>query len=91
VGIRLVSVGLGSSVSASRVIAVVSPDSAPVKRLILEARESGRIIDATCGRKTRGVVVMDSGHVVLSSIQPETLALRFSGKEGIGSGAHESD
>lgn len=63
--------------SQNRLIAVVSPESAPIKRIITEAREAGRLIDATYGRKTRAVLVMDSGHLVLSAIQPETVAGRL--------------
>ena len=67
-------------VSASRVIAIVSPESAPIKRIILDVRDRGQLIDATYGRRTRAVVIMDSGHVILSAIQPETVAGRMSGK-----------
>ena len=81
-GFRLVSVGFGNIVSGDRLIAIVSPDSAPIKRIIQEAREAGRLIDATCGRRTRAVVVMDSGHVVLSAIQSETIANRMEQKSG---------
>ena len=77
---KLVNIGFGNIVSANRVIAIVSPESAPIKRIVQEARESGRLIDATCGRRTRAVVVMDSGHVVLSAIQPETVANRLDTK-----------
>jgi regulator of extracellular matrix RemA (YlzA/DUF370 family) len=73
----LVSVGFGNIVSGSRIIAIVSPDSAPVKRLIQDARERRLLIDASCGRKTRAVLVMDSGHVVLSALQSETVARRL--------------
>ena len=73
----LVSVGVGNIVSGSRIIAVVTPDSAPVKRLIQDARERRLLIDASCGRKTRAVLVMDSGHVVLSALQSETIARRL--------------
>ena len=73
----LVSVGFGNIVSGSRIIAIVSPDSAPVKRLIQDARERRMLIDASCGRKTRAVLVMDSGHVVLSALQSETVARRL--------------
>ena len=68
-------------VSAGRVVAVVSPDSAPVKRLIKEARERGMLIDASYGRSTRAVLIMDSDHVVLSALQPETVANRAAGQE----------
>lgn len=73
----LVSVGFGNIVSGSRIIAVVTPDSAPVKRLIQDARERRLLIDASCGRKTRAVLVMDSGHVVLSALQSETIVRRL--------------
>lgn len=74
---RLISIGHGNILAANRIIAIISPDSAPVKRIIQEARERGTLIDATYGRRTRAVVITDSGHVVLSAIQPETLANRF--------------
>ena len=67
---KLVNVGFGNMVSAARMVAIVSPDSAPVRRLVQDARDAGRAIDATCGRKTRAVIVMDSEHVVLSPLQP---------------------
>ena len=69
--------GFGNMVSASRIITIVSPESAPIKRIIQDSRESGSLIDATYGRRTRAVIVMDSGHVILSAIQPETVANRF--------------
>ncbi len=75
--IRLINIGFGNHVSANRVIAIVSPESAPIKRIIQEARENGVLIDATYGRRTRAVIVADSGHVVLSATQPETVANRF--------------
>ncbi|WP_251446514.1 DUF370 domain-containing protein [Vermiculatibacterium agrestimuris] len=78
---RLVNVGFGSMVSAQRLIAVVGPDSAPIKRMIQEAREAGNLIDATYGRKTKAVLIMDSDHVVLSALQPESVAARMGGKE----------
>ena len=74
---RLVNIGFGNIVSADRLISIVSPESAPIKRIVQEARESGRLIDATCGRRTRAVVIMDSDHVILSAIQPETIANRL--------------
>jgi len=76
-GSRLVNIGFGNIVSADRLIAIVSPESAPIKRIIQEARESGRLIDATCGRRTRAVVITDSDHIILSAIQPETVANRM--------------
>ena len=79
--IRLINIGFGNMVSATRLIAIISPESAPVKRLVQDARESGRLIDATYGRRTRAVIVMDSDHVVLSPVQPETVANRLSSRE----------
>ncbi|MDX2255195.1 MAG: DUF370 domain-containing protein [Pseudanabaenaceae cyanobacterium bins.39] len=75
--IKLINIGFGNIVSANRVVAIVSPESAPIKRIISEARENGKLIDATYGRRTRAVIVTDSSHVVLSAIQPETVANRF--------------
>ena len=74
--LRLINIGFGNMVSADRIIAIVSPDSAPVKRMIQEARDRKRVIDATQGRRTRAVIQTDSDHVVLSAIQPETIAGR---------------
>ena len=79
-GLRLVNIGFGNIVAADRLIAIVSPESAPIRRLIL--------VDGTCGRRTRAVVVMDSGHVVLSAIQPETVANRL---DTPGAGADDAD
>ena len=78
---RLINIGFGNIVAANRIIATVSPDSAPIKRIIQEARDKGILIDATYGRRTRAVVITDSGHVVLSAVQPETVAHRFTSKE----------
>jgi extracellular matrix regulatory protein A len=75
--IKLINIGFGNIVSANRVIAIVSPESAPIKRIITEARDSHQLIDATYGRRTRAVIITDSGHVILSAIQPETVANRF--------------
>ncbi len=75
--IKLINIGFGNIVSANRVISIVSPESAPIKRIITDARERGELIDATYGRRTRAVIITDSGHVVLSAIQPETVANRF--------------
>ena len=79
--IRLINIGFGNIVSASRIIAIVSPESAPIKRIIQDARERGVLIDATYGRRTRAVVVMDSGHIILSAVQPETVANLLSDRE----------
>ena len=75
--IKLINIGFGNIVSASRIIAIVSPESAPIKRIIQEARDAQRLIDATYGRRTRAVVVTDSDHVILSAVQPETVAHRI--------------
>ncbi len=74
---QLVNIGFGNIVSANRIIAIVSPESAPIKRIIQEAKDKGTAVDATYGRRTRAVVIMDSGHVVLSAVQPETVAGRL--------------
>lgn len=79
-GVKMVNIGFGNIISASRVVAIVSPESAPIKRMIQEARENGRLIDATYGRKTRAVIVSDSEHIILSAMQPETVANRLSDK-----------
>ncbi len=78
---KLINIGFGNMVSASRLIAIVSPESAPIKRIIQDARDKGVLIDATYGRRTRAVIVMDSDHVVLSAVQPETVANRLSYQE----------
>lgn len=75
--IKLINIGFGNIVSANRVVAIVSPESAPIKRVISDARERGQLVDATYGRRTRAVLIMDSGHIILSAIQPETVAHRF--------------
>ncbi|MBR4866927.1 MAG: DUF370 domain-containing protein [Clostridia bacterium] len=74
---KLVNIGFGNMVSANRMIAIISPESAPIKRMIQEAREKGMLIDASCGRRTRAVLMSDSGHVILSAIQSETIANRL--------------
>ena len=75
--IQLLNIGCGNMVSANRVMAIISPESAPIKRMVQDARDKGLLIDATYGRKTRAVLVMDSGQIVLSAIQPETVAHRL--------------
>ena len=74
---KLINIGFGNMVSASRIIAIVSPESAPIKRIIQDGKDTGRLIDATFGRRTRAVIIADSGHVILSAIQPKTVANRF--------------
>ncbi len=78
----MINIGYGNMVSADRIVTVISPDSAPIKRLIQEAKDDGRAIDATYGRKTRAVLVMDSGHIVLSSLITDTLAARINENGG---------
>ncbi len=74
---QLINIGFGNIVSANRIISIVSPESAPIKRLVQEAKDSKMAIDATYGRRTRAVIIMDSGHVILSAVQPETVAGRL--------------
>lgn len=78
---KLINVGFGNIVSSDRIIAIVSPESAPIKRMVQEARENGNLIDATYGRRTRSVIITDSGHIILSAIQTETVAGRLGGKD----------
>ena len=78
--LKLINIGFGNMIAAERIVAIVSPDSAPVKRMIQEGRERHRIIDATQGRRTRAVIQTDSDHIVLSAIQPETIAGRAADK-----------
>lgn len=77
---KLINIGFGNMVSANRVIAIVSPESAPIKRIVQDIRDKKMLIDATYGRRTRAVIIMDSGHIILSAIQPETVAGRMGGK-----------
>ena len=79
---KLINIGYGNMISAARIVTIVSPESAPIKRLIQEAKDDGRAVDATYGRKTRAVIVMDSGHVILSSLITDTLAARINGTGG---------
>lgn len=74
---KLINIGFGNMISATRVVAIVSPESAPIKRVMHEAEDKGILVNATYGRRTRAVIIMDSGHVVLSSVQPETVASRL--------------
>lgn len=78
---KLINIGFGNMVSANRLISIVSPESAPIRRIIQEARDKGLLIDATYGRRTRAVIIMDSDHVILSAIQPETVANRIGDDE----------
>ncbi|MCL2488138.1 MAG: DUF370 domain-containing protein [Oscillospiraceae bacterium] len=79
---KLINIGFGSMVSSARLVAIISPDSAPVKRMITDARDRGSLIDATYGRRTRAVLITDSDHIILSAIQPETVANRLHTQDG---------
>ena len=74
---KLINIGFGDIVSADKIVAIVSPDSAPIKRMVQEAKDSKTAVDATCGRRTRAVIIMESDHIILSAIQPETVAGRL--------------
>ncbi|MFH7319842.1 DUF370 domain-containing protein [Desulfurivibrio sp. D14AmB] len=87
---RMINVGFGNAVAAGRVLAVVNPKSSPMKKLRDEAREQKRLIDVTEGRRTRSIIILDSNHLILSSVQPETITLRYSaGAEARGKGEEE--
>ncbi len=79
--IRLINIGFGNIVSANRIISIISPESAPIKRIIQEARDNGVLVDATYGRRTRAVIITDSGHIILSAVQPETVAHRLTSRD----------
>ena len=78
---KLINIGFGSLIAANRVLAIVEPDSAPIKRVVQEARDRGMLIDASYGRKTKGVILMDTDHVILSALTPEILGTRWTEKE----------
>ncbi len=82
-GIKLINIGFGNIVFARRIVAIVSPESAPIKRTIQEARERSKLIDATYGRRTRAVIITDSDHIILSAVQPETVAHRLESRETV--------
>ena len=88
---KFVNVGFNNMINAERVIAVINSDSSPAKRLMQDAKDSGRAIDCTCGRKTRCVIIMDSDHVILSAIQAETITNRLSDDSASDDGADESE
>ena len=77
---KLINIGFGSMIAAGRVLSVLEPESAPIKRVVQEAKERGMLIDASYGRKTKAVILMDTDHVILSAVQPETLQARWLGK-----------
>ena len=78
---KLINIGFGNMVAAGRLVAIVSPESAPIKRIVQEAKERGMLIDASYGRKTKAVLLMDTDHVILSALTPDTLSARWTGKE----------
>ena len=78
---KFINIGFGNMVSANRIVAIAGPDSAPIKRLVQDAKEDGRVIDVSCGRRTRAVIITDSDHVILSAIQTETITNRLSSDE----------
>ncbi len=88
---KFINIGFGNVVSAHRLISIVAPESAPIKRIVQEARDAGNLIDATYGRRTRSVLIADSGHVILSAVQPETIVGRIAGKEEVASSRSEDD
>ncbi len=80
---KFINVGFGNMVSAGRIVSIASPDSAPIKRLVQDAKEAGRVIDVSCGRRTRSVIITDSDHVLLSAIQAETITNRITSDESV--------
>ncbi|MBR2351290.1 MAG: DUF370 domain-containing protein [Clostridia bacterium] len=86
---KFINIGFGNMVSAGRIVAIAAPDSAPIKRLVQDARDDGRVIDVSCGRRTRAVIITDSEHVILSAIQAETITNRLATDEADDSEAEE--
>ena len=80
---KFINIGFGNMVASDRIITIVSPDSAPIKRLVQDAKDAGRVIDVSCGRRTRAVVITDSEHVILSAIQAETIANRLDSNDAV--------
>ena len=80
---RLINIGFGNVVNSNKIVGIISPEAAPIKRLVQNAKDNGTAIDATCGRKTKAVIVTDSGHLILSALLPETITGRVNGKENI--------
>ena len=87
---QILNIGFGNVVSADKIVSIINPEAAPIKRMIQEAKDAKTAIDATCGRRTRAVIVMDSGHIVLSALQPETLSARLD-KDIINKGDEKND
>ena len=88
---KFINIGNGNMVAAQRIITLTSPDSAPIKRIIQDAKDAGRAIDATCGRKTRAVIITDSDHVILSALRTETVAHRLAGGEAVAEDEEEDE
>ncbi len=86
---RLINIGFGNVVNMNKIVGVISPEAAPIKRMVQSAKDGGTAIDATCGRKTKAVLVMDSGHLILSALLPETITNRVNSKEVIDNGIAE--
>jgi len=80
---RLINIGFGNVVNSNKIVGIISPEAAPIKRMVQNAKDSGTAIDATCGRKTKAVIVTDSGHLLLSALLPETITNRVNAKEGM--------
>ena len=80
---KMVNVGYGNMAAAGRIIAIIAPEAAPIRRMVQDARDSGRVVDATCGHRTRAVLVTDSDHVILSPLQPETVSARIEERKGL--------
>jgi extracellular matrix regulatory protein A len=89
--LKLINIGFGNLVAAERIVSIVSPESAPIKRIISDSRDKGQLIDATFGRRTRGVLITDSGFIILSALQPETIAGRYTGKASASGNEEEED
>lgn len=87
----LINIGLGNMAAANRIMAIISPESAPVKRIVQESRDRGQLIDATYGRKTRAVLIMDTGQIILSAVQPETISHRLLTKDIVSAESEELD
>lgn len=87
----LINIGFGNMAAANRIMAIISPESAPVKRIIQESRDRGQLIDATYGRKTRAVLIMDTGQIILSAVQPETISHRLLTKDIVSAESEELD
>ena len=88
---KFVNAGFGNMIAVERIVALASPDSAPIKRIVQDAKDDGRAIDISCGRRTRSVIITDSDHVILSAVQPETLSGRLNGKSDSGEDPDEEN